>query len=157
MLWSTSINYYCSDICVNRYKSLSNRLFFKQFWGFLKVQPFWVMASKQTWCTPHNVYTQKCADQQFEDFAQNLLIPNGLALLVCLFGFAFFFFINFSSCLFPSCCALQCCLYQKIPVFPLVIQFCGIHLVSLSMYHISGYSVILLPLATLHICSWNWC
>jgi hypothetical protein len=42
------------------------------------------MASRQTQRTPHNVYTQKRADQQFQDFVQyskskNLPIPNGLA------------------------------------------------------------------------------
>ena len=42
------------------------------------------MASRQTWRTPHNVYTQNHADWQFQDFIQysklkNLPIPNGLA------------------------------------------------------------------------------
>jgi hypothetical protein len=42
------------------------------------------MASRQTRRTPHNVYTQKRADREFEDFIQysqskNFPIPNGLA------------------------------------------------------------------------------
>ena len=47
------------------------------------VQRFWAMASRQPQRTPHNVYTQKRTDRQFQDFIQhskskNLPIPNGL-------------------------------------------------------------------------------
>ena len=51
---------------------------------FLKFNHFGAMASRQTRRTPHNVYTQKRADREFQDFVQhskskNLPIPSGLA------------------------------------------------------------------------------
>lgn len=56
----------------------SNKLFYQtQFWAT------WTWMASRRRCTPHNVYTQKRADQQFQDFLQyskskNLPIPDGL-------------------------------------------------------------------------------
>ena len=100
---SISTYYVCCNLpasitIVLRFVSIDTSLFpidafssdIKQFRDSLKVQPFWVMASKQTWRT----------DQQFENFVQKFADSKWTCFTCFFIRLCFFFF--FSSCLFPS-------------------------------------------------------